>query len=185
MGDVEYKARLESQLKEAYVKVLYTYQTQQEAASLKIAVQRRVSMIQIILTSLISVGFVGAFFSQTGVTACLSAVLAAVSLCLNIYTRSARNEERANSHTRTADQLWVIVQDYISLLTDFDDIGLDEIKAARQDLQSRTAEVYSRAPRTNKRAYELARKALKKEEAQSFGEGECEKLLPVALRKVQ
>lgn len=182
MNETECRIRLEGQLKEVYAKVLYTYQTQQEAANLKIAAQHRASTIQIILTSLISVGIVGVFFPQSRAAICLSAILGFASLCLNIYMRSAKNEESANSHIKTADQLWVIVQDYISLLTDFDDIDVDEIKAARKDLQSRTAEVYSQAPRTNKRAYELARKALKNGEVQSFCKGECEEYLPVSLR---
>lgn len=183
MSNAEYRSRLKGQLQEAYVKVLYTYQTQQEAANSRIVIQHRVSIAQIILTSLIAVGIVGIFFPQSQVALCLSAVLGVVSLCLNIYARSARNEENAGSHIITADQLWIIVQDYISLLTDFDDIDIDEIKATRKDLQLRTAEVYSQAPRTNKHEYERAQRALKKEEVQSFNEEECEKFLPVALRK--
>lgn len=183
MSEKEYRARLKGQLEEAYAKVLYTYQTQQEAANLKIALQSRVSMAQIILTSLISVGIVGVFFPQSKIAICSSAVLGVASLCLNIYTRSARNEEVANAHINTADQLWIIMQDYVSLLIDFDDIDIDEIKRLRKDLQSRTAEVNSQAPRTNGRAYKTARKAIKEEEVQSFHKGECEELLPVALRK--
>lgn len=183
MSEVEYRIRLKCQVEEAYGKVLYTYQTQQEAASLRINVQRRATMAQIILTSLISVGIVGAFLPQSRIAVCLSAVLGFASLCLNIYMRSARNEENATAHIKTADQLWVLVQDYISLLVDFDSIDVDEIKGKRKDLQLRTAEIYSQAPRTSDRAYKHAQKALKKEEKQSFSEGECEELLPVVLRE--
>lgn len=185
MSEKEYRTRLKGQLEEAYAKVLYTYQTQQEAANLKIALQSRVSMAQIVLTSLISVGVVGVFFPQSKIAICSSAALGVASLCLNIYSRSARNEEVAAAHINTADQLWTIMQDYVSLLTDFDDIGIDEIKRLRKDLQSRTAEVYSRAPRTDGHAYKTAQKAIKEEEVQSFHKGECKELLPAALRTGQ
>ena len=67
-------------------------------------------------------------------------------------------------------------------MTDFENMDLEEIRAARRDLQSRTEKQYLNAPRTNKHAYELARKTLKNEEGQSFEKGECDRLLPVELR---
>ena len=127
--------RLRGQIKEAYEKLLYTYQTQQEAATLKRDLSNRLSIAQIVLTA----------------------------IC--------------------ADRLWVVLQDYISLLTDFDDIGVEEIRRRRDLIQGSQAEVYREAPRTDDKAYSRARDRLKNGH-QSFEPGECDKLLPLDLRGV-
>lgn len=178
----EYKKHLWSQLVEAYAKVMYTYGTQQQAENIKTRRQSRISIVQIALTALSSAGFIGVAVNQAYFAALLSSALAAVSLGLNLYSKGATLAEDAAKHRAAADGLWPILQDYISLLTDFDSMEFDEIRAARQKLQDRTEEQYLNAPRTDKRAYEHARKVLKLEEGQSFEANECDQLLPVALR---
>ena len=165
----EYRKRLWSQLVETYSKVMYTYETQQQAANIKTNWHNGISIVQIVLTAVSSAGLIGVAIGQTYVAALVSSILAALS-------------EAAARHRAAADGLWPILQDYISLLTDFENMDLEEIQAARRDLQSRTEKQYLNAPRTNKHAYELARKTLKNEEGQSFEKGECDRLLPVELR---
>lgn len=171
----EYRKRLWSQLVETYSKVMYTYETQQQAANIKTNWHNGISIAQIVLTAVSSAGLIGVAIGQTYVAALVSSILAALSLGLNLYSKGAALSE-------AADGLWPILQDYISLLTDFENMDLEEIRAARRDLQSRTEKQYLNAPRTNKHAYELARKTLKNEEGQSFEKGECDRLLPVELR---
>lgn len=177
-----YRKRLWSQLAEAYAKLMYTYETQQQAANQKTKRHNKISTVQIGLTAASSAGFVGVAVNQVYYAALVSSALAAVSLGLNLYLRGASLAEDAVEHRASADSLWPILQDYISLLTDFDDMTIEGILAARQELQNRTEEQYDHAPRTDERAYKRARKILKVEDGQSFGENECDQLLPVALR---
>lgn len=178
----EYRKRLWSQLVETYSKVMYTYETQQQAANIKTNWHNGISIAQIVLTAVSSAGLIGVAIGQTYVAALVSSILAALSLGLNLYSKGAALSEAAARHRAAADGLWPILQGYISLLTDFENMDLEEIRAARRDLQSRTEKQYLNAPRTNKHAYELARKTLKNEEGQSFEKGECDRLLPVELR---
>ena len=82
---------------------------------------------------------------------------------------------------RCANRLWVVLQDYESLLTDFDDLEVGEIRRCRDLLIEKQAEIYAEAPRTSNWAYKKARKRLKNGH-QSFEPEEIDKLLPSGLR---
>ena len=175
------RERIRGQVKEAYGKLLYTYQTQQEAASLKRVMANRLSLTQIALTAISTCGVISIFFGKAEIGAVVASLLAAVSLGINLYVRGANLLEEAENHARCANRLWVLMQDYISLLTDFDGLDLEEIREKRESLFSRQAEMYAEAPRTNDKAYARARARLK-DGHQSFDPGECDKLLPIDLR---
>jgi len=83
-------------------------------------------------------------------------------------------------HKKTSDYLWKIRNEYVSLLTDFEDLEITDIRNKRDGLQTRTAEIYTNAPRTDKKSYVEAQNALQNEEEQTFNKGEVEKLLPIA-----
>lgn len=181
MGEADCRRLLWGQIEEAYGKVLYTYQAQQEAAALNRASSNRLSIVQITLTAISACGLVGVFFGQAVVGVIVASCLSAVSLGLNIYSHGARLPEGAGEHARCADSLWVLLQDYISLLVDFGDLDIGVIRSRRDSLICATAEVYSKAPRTSDKAYSRAQEKLK-DGHQSSGPGECDKLLPLNLR---
>lgn len=178
---VRNKERLRGQIKEAYGKLLYTYQTQQEEASLKRSISNGLSIAQIVLTAVSTCGVVGVLLGEAELGAGVSSLFAAVSLGINLYVRGAKLPEEAEGHVRCANRLWVVVQDYISLLTDFDGLDESEIRVRRDLLQGKQVEIYVEAPRTGGRAYKRARKRLK-DGLQSFEPGECDELLPLGLR---
>ena len=181
MDEQSTRRRLRGQIKEAYGKLLYTYQTQQEAASFKRELSNCLSIAQIFLTAVSTCGVVGVLLGRAELGAAAASLFAAVSLAINLYVRGAKLPEGAEAHARCADRLWVVLQDYISLLTDFDDIDVEEIRRRRDLVISRQAEVYKEAPRTDDKAYSRARDRLK-DGHQSFEPGECDKLLPLDLR---
>ncbi len=181
MGQRSSRERLRGQIEEAYGKLLYTYQTQQEEASLKRSRSSKLSIAQIALTAISSCGIVGILLGEAEIGAGVASLFAAMSLGINLYVRGARLPEGAEAHVRCTNQLWAVVQDYISLLADFDDLGDSEIRARRGLLQERQAEIYADAPRTSGKAYKRAHKQLKGG-CQSFEPGECDELLPLSLR---
>ena len=63
------------------------------------------------------------------------------------------------------------------------DGDMDEIMEKRDELQNRTAEVYSNSPRTDSKSYKEAQKALKTEEEQTFSEKEIDVMLPNSIRR--
>ena len=181
MENPDYRERLRGQIKESYGKLLYTYQTQQEAATLKRAMAICISNGQIILTAVSTCGVVSVLFGQVGIGAAVASITSASSLGLNLYTRGSNLPEEAEEHVRCADRLWVVLQDYESILTDFDDLEVEEIRRCRDSLIKKQAEIYAEAPRTNNKAYEKARDRLKNGH-QTFEPEEIDELLPSRLR---
>lgn len=181
MDSSDFRERLRGQIKESYGKLLYTYQTQQEAATLKRTMANRISISQIVLTTVSTCGVISVFFGQVGIGAAIASVTSASSLGLNLYTRGSKLPEEAEEHVRCANRLWVVLQDYESLLTDFDDLEVGEIRARRGALIAKQGEIYAEAPRTSDGAYKRARKRLKNGH-QSFESREIDELLPSRLR---
>jgi hypothetical protein len=91
--------------------------------------------------------------------------------------------ETAQEHKNASDLLWKIREEYVSLLTDFEILDADKIMNKRDELQERTAEIYSNSPRTDVRSYKAAQKALKTEEEQTFSEEEIDIMLPNSIRR--
>ena len=179
-----FRERLRGQIEESYGKLSYTYQTQQEAATLKRTMANRISISQIILTAVSTCGVISVILGQTGigVGVVVASITSALSLGLNLYSRGSKLPEEAEEHVRCANRLWVVLQDYESLLTDFDDLEVGEIRRCRDSLVEKQTEIYAEAPRTSDKAYEKARDRLKNGH-QSFELGEIDKLLPSRLRR--
>lgn len=181
-SDGAWRERLRSQIEEAYSKALYTYTTQHKAADLKEGSQNRISIAQIMLTAISSVGVISSLIVSQYYASIAAGICSALSLALNLYSRGRPYPKEIGEHRSTADALWPILQDYLSLLTDFDDLDIQTIRESRRGLQNRLEQVYQTAPKTDNKAYRLAQKALKQDSEQSFEVGECDQLLPVGLR---
>ena len=181
-SSAEQRERIRSQIKEAYCKALYTYTTQHKAANLKDDGFRALSIAQIVLTSVSSIGFISMLITYQHIATVLAGLCSVISLALNMYARGKNYAAEIKAHRSTADELWPVIQDYVSLLTDFDDIDIDSIRESRKGLQDRLESIYKTSPATSPRAYRLAQKALKQEAEQSFEIGECDYYLPVGVR---
>ena len=183
MDEQKYKSDLWSQLKDAHGKLLYTYVTHQKQLWLASLKQTIIGYFQIFLTAVSTVGFFRIIFLSKTTYTWVAGVCSVLSLALNLYSRSANMGDDISKRQKTVNALWSIVQDYISLLTDFwHEDGITEIKQRRQELQDKTDAVYKDAPRTGWLAYRLAQKALKKDKEQSFDGDESDLLLPENLR---
>lgn len=107
MDRLDFRERLRGQIEESYGKLLYTYQTQQEAATLKRTTANRISISQIILTAVLTCGVISVIIGQTGtgVGAVVASITSALSLGLNLYTRGSKLSEEAEEHVRCANRL--------------------------------------------------------------------------------
>lgn len=180
--DYEYKKRLWSQLTEAYGKEVYSRETQNVAANSTKKLGSRISITQIVLTSIATVGFISTLLPSGYIATILAAASSAVTLGLNLYSRGAKLPEESAAHAKASNDLWAFEQKLISLLTDFDELKPSEICTKRDQLFEELDAVYRSAPRTNERQYKKARKMLKESQAQSFDDGEVDPLLPANLR---
>ena len=91
----------------------------------------------------------------------------------------------AQKHKQAANDLWLIREKYLSLLTDIK-IGtktVNDLIAERDTLSSELHTVYSGAPSTNIKAYKKAQVALKQNEDMTFTDAEIDAFLPKELKR--
>ena len=86
-------------------------------------------------------------------------------------------------HILAADELWLIREKYVTLMTDFDILSTEDIIATRDTLLQETYEIYKKTPKTNSKSYTEAQEALKNDEEQFFTNEELNQMLPSHLRK--
>lgn len=174
----EYRNQLLTQINVLYGKTLYTYVTHNKQSYIISLVENGINLIDIILTAISAVGIINVIIAQSESAAIISCICTTVSLALSLFSRGRNWTESLLAHNKIVDSLWLINQEYLSLHTDFYQLEIDEIIQKRDSLISRTAEIYSNAPRTGKLAYLLAQKAIKENNEQSFSESELEHILP-------
>ena len=183
--DINHKEMLKTQIKEAYRQLVYTQTTHlklMERLNLQYSVLK---WIQIVLSAATTAGLIGTLITNENAYTVISAIMSALLLFINLYFKNFNLKELATSHKQTADELWIIREQYKSCLSDFDYLANSYIMQIRDDLLQKTAKIYKSALPTDHRAYKKAQKALKREEEQFFSPGEIDSILPEHLRTKQ
>ena len=175
--------KLESQIREAFGRVTYTQTCHEKLINRLYKINDRIKVAQIILSALTTGSFLATIISDKVIAGVIGAVFSLGLLILNTYVKNFNLVETAQEHQKASDLLWKIREEYVSLLTDFEILELKEIMLKRDELQNRTAEVYSNSPRTDSKSYKQAQKALKTEEEQTFAEKEIDVMLPNSVRR--
>jgi hypothetical protein len=175
--------KLESQLREAYGKIVYTYTCHNKKATRLLKLNDNIKVWQIVLSALSAGGFITTIIFNDTLVKIIGAVISFLLVIVNSYTKNFNLVVEANEHIKTANLLWKIREEYISLLIDFEILSVEEIMAKRDELQNRTFEVYSSSLSTDKKSYKEAQKSLKTEEEQTFSEKEIDVMLPSSIRR--
>lgn len=175
--------KLESQLREAYGKIVYTYTCHNKKATRLLKLNDNIKVWQIVLSALSTGGFITTIIFNDTLVKIIGAVISFLLVIVNSYTKNFNLVGEANEHIKTANLLWKIREDYISLLIDFEILSVEEIMVKRDELQNRTFEVYSSSLSTDKKSYKEAQKSLKTEEEQTFSEKEIDVMLPSSIRR--
>lgn len=175
--------KLESQLREAYGKIVYTYTCHNKKATRLLKLNDNIKVWQIVLSALSTGGFVTTIIFNDTLVKIIGAVISFLLVIVNSYTKNFNLVGEANEHIKTANLLWKIREEYISLLIDFEILSVEEIMVKRDELQNRTFEVYSSSLSTDKKSYKEAQKSLKTEEEQTFSEKEIDVMLPSSIRR--
>ncbi|NYI26327.1 SLATT domain-containing protein [Aeriscardovia aeriphila] len=185
MCEHQYRDDLMGQIRESYGKLVYTYTTHHKMADRLARINNSIGVTLIFLTSISTVGLLSTVITNQRILAAIGGTTAALSLGLNIYMRGKNYMADIEANRKTADALWRIREDYLSLLTDFPVLSDEEIRVQRESLQKRTASIYDAAPITNNRAYRQAQKAIKQEGYQSFTTEEIDAMLPARLHQAK
>ena len=140
----------------------------------------------IILGAVTTTGLIVTLFgkdNQWGLV--VSAICSALLTALIAYTKDFDLGTVSEQHKRTSDELWLIRERYLSLLTDIQTGAVDGPAAmlSRDALLDDLNKVYAPARVTTPKAYAAAQKALKMKEDLTFASDEIDMLLPEGLRR--
>lgn len=176
---------VEAQLRECYGRVVYSHKAHEKRADILLSRLSTLKLWQIILASVTTGSFISAFFGAGAAGTAIGVAASTTLLVLNAYTKDYDLGELAQKHRQSAADLWLIREEYLSLITDLrvGDESIENIRLRRDTLLKQLHAVYSGAPSTTAQAYTEAQEALQQWEEMTFAEEEIDELLPSKLRR--
>jgi len=178
----QHKDALIIQIKEAYARITYTNTAHLKLMNRLIAKNKIIKICQIILSAILTVGLIGSMITNGFIITLVSSILSAVLLAINLFYKDFNLFDEIKQHRMVADELWLIREQYVSLLTDACVLTTVDIVSRRDELQNKTYSIYKQSPKTDSKSYIDTQKALKYDEEQFFTPDEIDKMLPSHLR---
>lgn len=175
------RTKLRGQLVDLHGKVVYTYTAHHKIKDRLEKLNKWIKIAQIVLTAISTGGFLATVITNQYLLAWIGGISSVLSLGLNLYMKDSNLNLRIKSHKDAADELWDIREKYSSLIIDFDELSIDEIRNKRNEIQKEWSSVNKKYPGTDKKGYKAAQKSLQHEEEQTFKKGEADMFLPAAL----
>jgi len=177
---------LDGQLRECYGRVVYSHKTHEKCADILLARHSFIKVSQIVLSALTTAGFVSTFFPMTSALgAAIGFFVSTALLVLNAYTKDYDLGELAQKHKQAANDIWLLRERYLSLLTDLaaDARPLEVLRSERDELVTALHTVYSGSPSTTHAAYKKAQEALQRHQDMTFSDAEIDAFLPSELKR--
>src|ERR1051326_7055623 len=165
------RAILEGQLRECYGRVVYSHKTHEKCADILQDRQRRIRLVQIGLSALTTAGYVTVVLGANNRAASVIGLsLSTLLLALNSYLKDYDLGQIAQKHRQAGSDLWLIREQYLSLLGDvaMQEKPIETLQEQRDRLMKELYEVYRGAPSTMPKAYMAAQHALQKMEDMTF-----------------
>lgn len=137
------------------------------------------------LSAITTTGLVTALVGSGTWGLAIGTIASTLLLGVIFYTKDFDLGKVAEQHKRTADELWLLREQLVSLLTDIE-AGItppDAIAKRRDALIEKLDAVYSTAKVTSSAAYAAAQAALKSKEDLTFSVEEIDAMLQPSLRK--
>lgn len=176
---------LESQIRECFGRLVWTHTTHQKCIDILEKKEKKIKVVQIILNTISATGLITYIFNNQNWIPPISAVLTTIALAMDIYCLNYDIGKEKELHINLVNKLWNIREKYFSLLTDIKirKLDINEIISKRDKLQEELNEAYKTGIRTNSKAYNMATKALKRNEEMTLHDEEIDMFLPKELRK--
>ena len=176
---------LEGQLRECYGRVVYSHKTHEKCADILLGRHSNIKVWQIFLSALTTAGFISTLLGTGTAGVVVGAIVSTILLVLNAYTKDYDLGELAQKHKQAANDIWLLRERYLSLLTDLaaDAKPLDVLRQDRDDLVEALHTIYAGSPSTTYRAYRKAQEALQRKEDMTFSDAEIDAFLPRELKR--
>ncbi|PXA70486.1 MULTISPECIES: SLATT domain-containing protein [Vibrio] len=176
---------LEGQLRECYGRVVYSHKTHEKCSDILLSRLACIKMWQIILATVTTGGFATEILDLWTIGVFVGGIASTVLLVLNTYTKDYDLGEIAQKHKHAANEIWLIREKYLSLLTDLR-VGtkpLQQVQEERDRLMGDLHSIYVGSPSTNFNAYTKAQDALQNKEDMTFSDAEIDAFLPSELKR--
>ncbi|WP_317313440.1 SLATT domain-containing protein [Absicoccus porci] len=180
---MSYRENLKSQIYEEYAKVTYSYTCHWIHVDRLVKCNSILKKVEIVLTSVTATAVISYLCVPKKWLLLISAIISAISIAVSIILQSTNYDELITKHRKMANDLWLIREKYLCLLTDFDQLSEEQITLKRDDLTQSVSDINVSELPTNQKDYKKAQKKLKNEEYQFFSSEEIDKMLPKYLRK--
>lgn len=176
---------LEGQLRECYGRAVYSHKTHEKCADILLKRLSCIKFSQIVLSAIITGSFLTTILGTGKEAAVIGVIVSTVLLVLNAYTKNYDLGELAQKHKQAANDIWLIREQYLSLLTDLAAGGKtnEAIQTERDRLVVSLHGVYAGSPSTTYAAYRQAQDALQHNEEMTFSDEEIDVFLPKQLRR--
>lgn len=168
--------KLRNQLFESAGNVCYTYSAHWIIVNRLKRQQKFFKVIQIILTSLSTGGFLSLVFFSSFWVKIAGACSSAFSLAINLYLLNYNTQEEIKRHIDAANELWDVREAYKTLLVDFDDLSIGQIRSQRDFLNGRISEINKNYAGTDDDSFSEAKKSMNN---YIFADGEAKQLLHI------
>jgi SMODS and SLOG-associating 2TM effector domain family 4 len=141
---------LEGQLRECFGRVVYSHKTHEKCADILLSRLGKIKLWQIILSAITTGGFIAAVLDTNKAGAIAGVIVSTSLLVLNAYTKNFDLGELAQKHKQAANDLWIIREKYLSLITDLrmGEKPLERLQQERDGLLQELHAVYTGAPST-------------------------------------
>jgi hypothetical protein len=175
---------IEGQLRECYGRAVYSHKTHEKCADILLSRLARIKLLQIVLSAITTGSLLTTVLGSGKEAAVIGVIVSTALLVLNAYAKNYDLGELAQKHKQAANDIWLIREQYLSLLTDLasNSQNADGIRAERDRLVVALHAVYSGSPSTTYAAYRRAQESLKHQEEMTFSDAEIDAFLPKQLR---
>lgn len=168
--------KLKKQITDAAGNVQYTYIAHWNIVNRLEKQYQIIKVLQIILTALSACGFIATIISGVPKLSWIGGLTAVISLGLNLYMLNFNLPEKIKQHIDAANELWEIKECYKSLIVDFDDIDMNEVRDRRNKLIQNVSRVNKKYLGTDEKSFKKAQTDISK---YVFEDNEVEKILHI------
>lgn len=180
---------LEEQLRDSYIRVLYSQRTHEICTDILLAKLYHIKIGRIVLSTLTTVGFLTEVFGNTHIAKILGMIFSMMLLSINAYSKDYDLSKLAEDHKKTANDLWLIREELLSLLAQLASLDESDTELISKLIQKKERftsdlhKIYLSAPRTDIKAYKKAQNKLHRIKDNVYTDEEIDKILPKSLKK--
>jgi hypothetical protein len=165
--------------------VVYTHKTHEKCADVLKKRSDFMKLAEILLSAATTTSILVVLLGAGKTFQFIAALCSTILLGITLYSKDFNLLAIAEKHKQAALNILEIREKLLSLLVDIhiDNKEIEQLQKIRDELNEQLINTYRGAPKTINKAYQIASKALQKNEEFTFSDTEIDKFLPQSLRR--